>query len=418
MPEINDPRIKSQYEAIERAYAAQGIPTAIAFDPDTGEPIAIYPDNRLVVREERLAEVRQRFTQGNLVDTDIETIPGLRIVRVEGTTATVARAEIEPVVGPDVIDFDYIVSITPGGKCPASEPEVPSPCGECAEPCPPVARSGGAGVPIVVCDTGLLGDANRHTWMRGVTGDLEPLDAIDAATGLPRIKKYVGHGTMIAGIVRCTAPDAQVRVAGLLPTVLEGSNTINTIAVALTGMLAAGVRVISFSAGTQIPTGGPGVILNQFAANMAAELADAVIVAAAGNDHTDVEFWPAAFRQPWMISVGALGGDNRNRAWFSDFNPPAGPAWIDVFAPGENLVNAFASGLYIYDECPRTDSRQIFAGMARWSGTSFSTPLVAGLLAVRMTDAAETPQQARAALLALAQTQAIPGVGPALYARR
>jgi hypothetical protein len=418
MPEIDDPRINSQYEHIQRSYADQGIPTYIEINEETGDPVAIYPNDRLVVREERLGEVRDLFSEGNLPDADIETIAGLRIVRIVGGTARDARRTIEAALGQDVVDFDYILSITPGGKCPAGEPEVPNPCGECAPPCPPVAAEGGAGVQVVVCDTGLLGDANSHPWLRGVTGDLEPLDAIDPPTGLPRIGKYVGHGTMIAGVVRCTAPDAHVQVAGHLPTALGGSNTASTIAVALTDILASGVRVISLSAGSQLPGDVPGLVLSQFVANNAAVLADTVIVAAAGNDAISVPFWPAAFDAPWMLSVGALGGDNRHLAWFSDFNPPAGQPWIDVFAPGENLVNAFASGLYVYDEPPRKGSRQIFAGMARWSGTSFATPLVAGLLATRMTAAGETPQQARGALLALAQTQAIPGVGPALYARR
>ena len=418
MAEIDDPRINSQYDHLQRAYAAQGIPTFIEIDPDTGDPVAIYPNDRLVVREERLAQVRDLFSQGTLPDADLETIPGLRIVRVVGSTARDARRTIEEALGQDVVDYDYILSITPGGKCPAGEPEVPNPCGECPAPCPPIATEGGAGVRVVVCDTGLLGDANSHPWLRGVTGDLEPLDPIDPGTGLPRILKYVGHGTMIAGIVRCTAPDAQVQVAGHLPTVLGGSNTVSVIALALTDILASGVRVISLSAGSQLLGNAPGMVLNQFVANNAAELADSVIVAAAGNDRISDPFWPAAFDAPWMLSVGALGGDNRHLAWFSDFNPPAGLPWIDVFAPGENLVNAFASGLYVYDEPPRQGSRQIFSGMARWSGTSFATPLVAGLLATRMTDAGETPQEARTALLALAQTQAIPGVGPALYARR
>lgn len=418
MPEIGDARINAQYEHIQRSYAARGIPTFIEFDEETGDPVAIYPDDRLVVRDERLAEVRGLFTPGNLPDADIETIEGLRVVRVVGGSAREARRTIENALGSDVVDFDYILSITPGGKCPAAEPEVPHPCGECVPPCPPIAAGGGTGVQVVVCDTGLLGDAGTHPWLRGVTGDLDPLDPVDAVTGLPGIPKYVAHGTMIAGIIRCTAPDARVQVAGHLPTALSGSNTVSVIALALTNILAAGVRVISLSAGSNLPGNVPGLVLTQFVANNAAVLADSVIVAAAGNNADAVPFWPAAFAAPWMLSVGALGGDNRHRAWFSDFNPPAGPNWIDVFAPGENLVNAFASGLYVYDEPPRTGSRQIFAGMARWSGTSFSTPLVAGLLAVRMADAGETPQQARAALLALAQAQAIPGVGPALYARR
>src|SRR5690242_4441720 len=132
MADIDDPRINSQYEHLQRAYAAQGIPTHIEVDPETGDPVAIYPDDRLVVREERLGEVRALFPEGRLPDADIRTIRGLRIVRVEEGTARDARETIEGALGANVVDFDYILSITPGGKCPAGEPEVPDPCGECA----------------------------------------------------------------------------------------------------------------------------------------------------------------------------------------------------------------------------------------------------------------------------------------------
>jgi hypothetical protein len=132
------------------------------------------------------------------------------------------------------------------------------------------------------------------------------------------------------------------------------------------------------------------------------------LVVSAGNDSDDEEFWPAAF--PWAIAVGALGTDQRHRAWFSNYGN-----WVKVYALGESMVNAFTSGVYTYQEPPKQPAQQTFYGMARWDGTSFSAPLVAGLIAAEKAATGVSAQDAAQAVLTRAGTQTIPGVGPALF---
>jgi subtilisin family serine protease len=51
--------------------------------------------------------------------------------------------------------------------------------------------------------------------------------------------------------------------------------------------------------------------------------------------------------------------------------------------------------------------------MATWDGTSFSAPLVAGLIAAEISRTGDPASAAKDAVLATAQD--IPGVGPALF---
>jgi len=107
--------------------------------------------------------------------------------------------------------------------------------------------------------------------------------------------------------------------------------------------------------------------------------------------------------------VGALTPDNKDRADFSNFG-----SWVDLYANGVDLINAFPKGQYVCTEPPNTGEVRRFDGLASWSGTSFSTPTVAGIIAGRMSRTGESARAAADALLAIGSSDAIPGIGSVL----
>jgi hypothetical protein len=372
------------------------------FTDAEGNADFLYEAGVILVRDAYLPRV-QEIVGGEIRDGLMHGVTLLSLRPVTDSRfgdVLTAVAEIDRRLGPGIATPNHIFWLTPVTHCPATEPgEVLAHLG----PDPGRCDGGGEGVLIYVSDTGLVPGTTAHPWLAGVTGSADPL--ITEPDGTVTIPGYAGHGTFIAGLLRCMAPVSAVHVARDFDA--AGALSESELVARLDEALRIGADIISLSAGGFTRGHLPPLSFEGFW-DRYRHYKGVVMVAAAGNNAQRKPFWPAAF--PQVVSVGALSATMRARAYFSDFGP-----WVDVYAPGDGLVNAFATGSYVCREPPHTGQRREFHGMARWSGTSFATPIVAGLIAARVSRTGENPRQAADALLAWARTQAVPGVGAVLY---
>lgn len=159
-----------------------------------------------------------------------------------------------------------------------------------------------------------------------------------------------GHGTMVAGLIRLTAPSA--RIMPLKAFSPYGTASLFNLIRAVYYAADNGAKVINMSFTLERTSDEFTRALNYAATR------GAIGVAAAGNGGRQTVVYPAAYHN--VLGVAATTLTNL-RSGFSNY----GSALVSLAAPGEDLVTIYPGG-----------------GYACVSGTSFSTPLVAGTLAL------------------------------------
>lgn len=234
---------------------------------------------------------------------------------------------------------------------------------------------------VLVLDTGLRTDGAgkaEHTELTccevapyysrsTVEGVIDDEDEIDDNRN-DLLDFEAGHGTFISGIIRQICPDAEIYTAGVLSSFGDGPvfGVLKTLKHVIDAIEPVDVVVMSF--GASFANDDPGV----FASRLTALLGNAVGVAAAGNQQTCRPYFPAGMSN--VIAVGGLAADGK--AWFTNFG-----GWVDACAPAIDVVSTFFNTV---TELIDGKEFRTFEKWARWSGTSFSAPKVAALIAQEM----------------------------------
>lgn len=219
--------------------------------------------------------------------------------------------------------------------------------------------SRGAGTVVAVFDTGV--DPN-HPALAGrllpawdyVDDDADPQEVRDGidGDGDGAVDESYGHGTFVSGVVALVAPDALIMPVRVLDS--DGRGNVFVVAEALADATAAGVDVINLSFGMASKPMTP--LIEE--AIKDARKQGVVVVAAAGNEATTAEQYPAALSE--AVAVTALDEVGTRLASYANSG-----GWVDVAAPGTRIAGPVPGGAYAW-----------------WNGTSIAAPFVSGQMAL------------------------------------
>lgn len=236
----------------------------------------------------------------------------------------------------------------------------------------------GDGVSVAVLDTGV--DADHPDIDVDAWRDFHPTDPS------PDPKDYGSHGTHVAGTVAGgddsgthigVAPNVSLHVGAVL-TDEGGTGTVSQVVDGMEWAVESEVDVISLS------LGGEGISHSYVQATLNAHAAGTAVVAASGNDGPDTALTPGNVFD--LLSVGAVDADGEVAAFSSGKEIVTDDVWgllapnhwpdtylvPDVTAHGVDVLSTMPGGTY-----------------GVMSGTSASTPHVAGVIALAQSATAD-----------------------------
>lgn len=251
--------------------------------------------------------------------------------------------------------------------------------------------SRGAGVKVAIIDDGV--DVNHEEIKDNL---LIAFNADDGSNDVSnKNTNHASHGNNCAGLI--VAPINKKGIVGVAPSskliaIKQESSTDDKTILAFEYARDRGAKVISCSWGTEDVSD---AIVSELKSLYDANI---TVVFAAGNDHKsfDTDGINDESEVQWIIGVGA-SAENNDVSKYSNYGKN-----IDLIAPGGDIYNSV--GLLIIDDSGTKGSTRNYGlvnnNYSFGSGTSYSAPLVAGVVALMYAvNPCITPKQVRDILI-------------------
>ncbi len=345
--------------------------------------VATQESESLVVTAARLQSVALARVEAITSDREADALRG-RLGKPDGTTGE--RWLLDPVI----VSLNHVFVGQPTSHGQSEMPPATTLAQRVLEP-----SSAETDCDIAVLDTGVPASKELAEWhpeldealRRDPSNPAFPDDLDTLYSAPPQLRPLAGHGTFIAGLVRLVAPDLVLTPYAVLDP--DGLGDDITIARALWHVASRprSVPVLSLSFGAYTYDDAPPPVVSFVIDRLPRTT---VVVAAAGNNGSPRPFYPAASGN--VVAVASFDDDRgvvRPTPW-TNFGP-----WVDVCAPGVDLLSTYVVGSYEIPAVDPSDPPTIEKfgeprPSARWTGTSFSAPLVAAEIARRVRDDRET----------------------------